>query len=57
MTDYLRQLLADELNDIGQSIERYEKAIDKLENQLRTKRLNLAKLRDKEKQLQKGVDW
>lgn len=53
----IRQILADEINDVSQSIERYEKAIAKLEHQLMVKRVNLQKLRARKEELEEGADW
>lgn len=57
MNDLQRQLLADELNEVGQSIERYEKAIAKLQHQLLVKQTRLRDLKDRKTKLEEGVDW
>lgn len=56
MNDYQRQILADELNEVLLSIERYEKAIAKLEHQISVKNENLDKLKLKRDKLKEGVD-
>lgn len=57
MNELQRQLLSDRLNEVGQSIDRYKKAITKLDHQLLVKNIRLNELYDEEKKLMDGVDW
>ncbi len=57
MNEVQRQLLADELDNLCRSEERYKTDIASLERQLATKKTNLEKLRVKKAKLEEGVDW
>lgn len=57
MNDLQRQLLADRLDEVCRSIDNYNKAILKLEHQLKVKKTNRALLLEQKSQLEAGVDW
>jgi hypothetical protein len=57
LNDVQRQLLADELDNICRSAERYKTDIANLERQLAVKKTNLEKLLIKKAKLEEGVDW
>jgi len=55
--DVQRQLLADEIDDVSRSIQRYHKDIAELERKLSTKRIRLAVLQERKLKLEEGIDW
>lgn len=55
--DVQRQLLADEIDDVSRSIERYQKDIAELERKLYTKNVRLDSLRTRKAKLEEGIDW
>lgn len=57
MNEFQRQLLADEIDDVSRTIERYEVALTKLKHQMDVKEHRLKDLRKRKAELEEGVDW
>lgn len=55
--DVQRQLLADEIDDVSRSIERYEKDIAELKHKLAIKETRVDLLRRRKAKLEEGIDW